>query len=464
MFFSSPIFLFFFLPLCLILYFNPFIKSTKYKNIILLIFSIIFYFCNSRKYFWLLCVSILFNYFISLIIYKTKYKKTFLFIDIAINIFILLYFKILGVNMVTSNKLLPTIAPLGLAFYTFQEISYIVDVYRKVIEKPESIFKFALYIFLFPQLISGPIVRYDDIKEQLDKRSYKVNNLNQGISQFIIGLFKKCVIADSMASCTEQMFLIGSSSICYSWLTAIFLALYLYYDFSAYSNMAIGLLKIFGFDKIKKNFDYPYVSKSITEFWRKWNISLGTWFNDYLLYPLCNSKVYFKMMGFLKRIFNQKLAFRICNFIVLLIVWILVGLWHGLGINFCCFGIYYFVFLIIEKNCPFIKKLGILSHLYTLLVVCVGTVIFFSFSDPEFSFFKALFINNNFIDNNFLLFLSGYKYLLLTALIGAFPISKLFHKFKYYQGFKSFVLIIMFIISIYFISASSDTPFIYFNF
>ena len=146
MFFSSSIFLFFFLPLCLILYFNPFIKNTKYKNVILLIFSIIFYFCNSRKYFWLLCVSILFNYFISIILYKTKYKKTLLFIDIGVNIFILSYFKVLGVGSSISNKLLPTVAPLGLAFYTFQEISYIVDVYRKVIEKPESIFKFALYI------------------------------------------------------------------------------------------------------------------------------------------------------------------------------------------------------------------------------------------------------------------------------------------------------------------------------
>ena len=467
MIFSSPIFLFLFFPVCLALYYLPFVKNVKYKNVILLLFSIIYYIYGSYKYIGILLLSILLNYIIGILINKLKYKKIILTFGIIINIAILVYFKIDGFYG-SSDNLLPLIGPLGISFYTFQELSYIIDVYRGITKPQKNIFKYSLYVMLFPQLIAGPIVRYEDVAEKLENRKTSFNDFLDGVSLFILGLFKKSVIADSISNCAFEMFLNKSFSICNSWLGAIFLMFQLYYDFSAYSDMAIGILKMFGFNNIKANFNNPYRSRSINEFWKRWNISLGNWFNDYILFPLSNSKIYHKMIKILSVLFNKKMALKVGNFIVLLIIWILVGMWHGIGINYLIFGLYYFIFLYLEKILRLKKVPRIISHVYTLLVIMIGTVIFFSYRDSNFIFLKSMFFNVKFVDGRFFLILTNYKYELLLATIFILPIQELLRKIinnkKIYYIVKNTIYICMFLISLYFIIVNQEVPFMYFNF
>lgn len=467
MVFSSSFFMFFFLPLCMILYFNPFFKSIKIKNFILLIFSLLFYCYGSLKYLWVLLLSIIFNYIIGIILEKYKYKKFTLVFGISLNVFLLLYFKIMGLVNTSTDTILPVLGPLGIAFFTFQEISYIIDIYRKVVSAEKNIIRYALYVSFFPQLISGPIIRYDEVYKELENRKIDEEKMAYGIYEFIIGLFKKCVLADTIGNCAITIFGFGSTSICYSWLGAISLMLQIYYDFSGYSNMAIGMAKIFGFN-IKKNFDHPYMARSVHEYWKRWNISLGEWFNDYVLYPVCNSKIYNYLLRKISVVFNKKTAFKIMNYISLTIVWILVGLWHGLGINYLYMGIYYAFFLIIEKEFRFPKKKNILSNFYTLFVVSIATVLFFSYNDKEFVFLKSMFINQKLIDNRVYLMLSNYWIYYLVAIIFSYPvldkIKERMKNIRFYFVMKFIFILIIFIISIYFIVVNEYKPFIYFNF
>lgn len=469
MVFSSSIFLFLFLPVCLILYFNPFVKSIKYKNIILLIFSILFYCYGSLDYLWVILLSIIINYIFGILI--EKFKKFYLiFIGVLFNIILLFIFKLLGVygTSLLSSGILPYVGPLGISFFTFQEISYIVDVYRKVVPAQKNIIKYSLYVSFFPQLIAGPIIRYDDIYKEIDNRKTSLSGVSDGLYEFIIGLFKKCVIADVIGNCALIMFTNSSgNSLCEAWLCAISFVLQLYYDFSGYSNMAIGLGKIFGFN-IKSNFNYPYASCSINEYWKKWNISLGNWFNDYILYPICNSKIYKFLLKKLSMFFNKKFAFKMMNYLALFICWILVGLWHGIGINYVYLGIFYFIFLTIEKQFKFPKNRKIISHIYTLFVITVGTVLFFSYSDPKLVFLKSMFINDIFIGNRVYLYLSNYWIYYLIGIIFSFPVLKMIQeKFKHYRFYSivnSIFIFILFLVSIYYMVINSYSPFIYFNF
>ena len=468
MVFSSSFFIFFFLPLCFIFYFNPFIKSIKYKNIVLLVFSILFYCWGSLKYLWVLLLSIIINYIFGILI--EKFKKRFLvFIDILFNVGLLFIFKLLGFYETFSDfsKILPFVGPLGISFFTFQEISYIVDVYRNIVPAQKNIIKYSLYVSFFPQLIAGPIIRYDDIYKEINDRKVSLSNISDGFHEFIIGLFKKCAIADIIGNCALIMFTNRSSSLCASWLCAISFVLQLYYDFSGYSNMAIGLGKIFGFN-IKKNFDYPYASSSVNEYWKKWNISLGNWFNDYILYPICNSKIYKFLLKKMSFFFNKKVCFKIMNYIALFICWLLVGLWHGIGINYVYLGIFYFLFLTIEKQFKFPKKKNLFSHIYTLFVVIIGTVLFFSYNDPKFEFLKSMFINKKFIDNRVYLYLQNYWLYYVIGIIFSFPILKnvkiKLKKIKFYSLIDSIFIFIIFLIGIYYMIINSYNPFIYFNF
>lgn len=466
MVFSSPIFLFLFFPVCLILYFNPFIKSIKYKNIILLIFSILFYCYGSLNYLWVILLSIIINYIFGILI--GKYKKFYLiFLGVLFNVTLLFIFKLLG-SYETFAGILPFVGPLGISFFSFQEISYIVDVYRKVVPAQKNIIKYSLYVSFFPQLIAGPIIRYDDIYKEIENRIVSLSNISNGLYEFIIGLFKKCVIADVIGNCALIMFTnANGNSLCEAWLCAISFVLQLYYDFSGYSNMAIGLGKIFGFN-IKNNFDYPYASNSINEYWKRWHISLGNWFNDYILYPICNSKIYKFLLKKLSLFFNKKVVFKIMNYFALFICWLLVGLWHGIGINYIYFGLFYFIFLTIEKQFKFPKKKNIFSHIYTLFVITIGTVLFFSYSDPKFEFLKSMIINDNFIGDRVYLYLSNYWFYYLIGIIFSFPILKKiqekFKNYKFYNIVDSIFILLLFVISIYYMIVNSYSPFIYFNF
>ena len=374
MVFSSFTFIFTFLPITLILYY---ILPRNVKNIILLISSLVFYAWGEPIYIGLMILSILFNYFCGKdIYYKKKNSKATISIVIAIivNLFILGFFKYYGFLIDTISALVKTEIkyrqlelPIGISFYTFQAISYLIDVYRGEVKAQKNILNFALYIAMFPQLIAGPIVRYVDIEQQLKWREESFQKFGEGTRYFIVGLSKKVILANSIGKIFEsvnQNFNSGiKMSVVMMWIGVIAYTLQIYFDFSGYSDMAVGLGKMFGFD-LKKNFDYPYISKSVTEFWRRWHISLGTWFREYVYIPLGGNRVSFK-----KHIRN------------LLIVWMLTGLWHGAQWNFVFWGIYYGVLLIVEKYYlkQYLERIPSgMQHFYTMLMVVIGWVFFFS--------------------------------------------------------------------------------------
>ena len=369
MVFSSLTFLLLFLPILLTIYFL--INNIKIRIYILLLFSLIFYAWGEPIYILLMILSIIITYCFAILIDKTsgKTKKNILIISIVILLSSLFFFKyynfvigninaLLNINITKSNLSLP----IGISFYTFQAISYLCDVYNNKIKVQKNILYIALYISLFPQLIAGPIVRYETIEKEINQRIHTVSKIADGLKRFIIGLSKKVLIANGMATIVDTIFstdavhgtvLIYIGAICYT--------LQIYYDFSGYSDMAIGLGKVFGFEFLE-NFNYPYISKSITEFWRRWHISLSTWFRDYVYIPLGGNR-----NGKKKQIRN------------IIIVWILTGLWHGASWNFIIWGLYYCTLLLLEKfvlNDLLNKIPNIISHIITIFLIIIGWVIF----------------------------------------------------------------------------------------
>lgn len=370
MLFSSMTFIWIFLPILLILYF---LSKEKYRNYILLLFSLIFYSWGEPKYIILMVLSIIINYIVGLSIDKLKNKakkKTILTIGIIVDLGLLGYFKYFNFFIYNINKILPNnvflikniALPIGISFYTFQIISYIIDLYKEKIKVQKNIFKLALYISFFPQLIAGPIVRYCDINEQLDDRIVTKEKFAHGIKRFVYGLSKKVIISNTLAIVADSTFDVLASELSTSiaWLGAICYMLQIYYDFSGYSDMAIGLGKMFGFEFIE-NFNYPYISKSITEFWRRWHISLSTWFKEYVYIPLGG---------------NRKGTFR--TYINLSIVFLITGIWHGAAWNFIIWGIYNGFFILVERIGfkKYLDRHKILGNLYTLFIVLIGWVIF----------------------------------------------------------------------------------------
>ena len=373
MLFSSITFLFLFLPLVMAVYY---IVPNKAKNVVFLIASLFFYAWGEPVYVVLMILSILFNYFCGRDIKANeedqRNAKRSLAFAVAVNVLILGFFKYYGFILNTLNSVLPTDIPyrelplpVGISFYTFQAISYLVDIYRKKADPQKNILYFALYISMFPQLIAGPIVRYVDIEAQLKNRKISVRRLGQGAVYFIIGLAKKVVIANSVGAVFEQIADMPASSLSVltAWLGVFSYAFQIYFDFSGYSDMAVGLGKMFGFE-FKKNFDYPYISKSITEFWRRWHISLSTWFREYVYIPLGGNRC-----SVSRNIFN------------LMAVWTLTGMWHGAAWNFIAWGVYYGVILVMEKyvwGASVDRLPGVVRHIYTMVLVLVGWVFFFS--------------------------------------------------------------------------------------
>lgn len=457
--FSSISFLFFFLPLLFICYF---IIPKKYKNIVLLIFSILFYFIGEKYYIFLLLLTCLINYISGRLIEEKKNKKIYLIIGLILNIGLLFYFKYTNFFLNTFTNLfhlnsttIKVILPLGISFFTFQNISYLIDVYRKDVESEKNFLNYCTYITFFPQLIAGPIVRYKDIKKQLKERDENLHNISSGITRFIIGLGKKVLIADMLFNTYNSLFSSTPTTTAY-WIIALCYTMQIYYDFSGYSDMAIGLAKIFGFN-LKENFDYPLISKSITDFWKKWHMSLSSFFKDYIYIPLGGNRC-----SKLKNIRN------------ILIVWIATGLWHGADWNFIIWGLYFFIFLIIEKY--FLRKYlkdNAISHIYTFIVVLISFIIFNTSNLNELLLFlKSLIgININFISNETIYYLKNNLVILIISIIGISPIIKnTFNKLK--KGklnkmieFLEIIFIFMiFILSISHIISSSFNPFIYFRF
>ena len=458
MVFSSISFLFFFLPTLFIIYF---LTPKKYRNYILLLFSLIFYIFGEKWYVILLITSCLINYICGILIEK-KNKKLFLIIGLIINIALLLYYKytnffldtftnIFNLNPITLNIILP----LGISFFTFQNISYLIDVYRKDVNAQRNFLKYATYITLFPQLVAGPIVRYKDVADELENREENTKIFSEGVIRFIVGLSKKVLIADTIYYMYTEIMKTNMTTLSY-WLVAIGFTLQIYYDFSGYTDMAIGLGKMFGFN-FKENFNYPLISSSITEFWRRWHISLSSFFKDYVYIPLGGNRC-----SKLKNIRN------------ILIVWTLTGFWHGASWNFILWGLYFFIFLILEKFIlkKYLRK-GFFSHLYTLIVVIISFVIFSLTNMTDiFNFIKGMFgINTIFINHESIYHLKNNLVIILIALLGSGPIIKntiiKLKKGKYNKLIECLFIIFIFtifILSIAKIVSSSFNPFIYFRF
>jgi len=365
MLFSSIPFLYYFLPIVLITYFAV---PWKLKNAVLLFFSLIFYGWGEPKLLLLMIFTITVMYLCGLAIGNSKTqtgKKLWLTVSCVISLGLLAVFKyadffISSVNAVTglSIPLLMLALPVGISFYTFQALSYTIDVYRGTVPVQRSPIAFGAYIALFPQLIAGPIVRYSDIARELSSREHSWDNMAYGLTRFLIGLGKKIILADNFALLMKLFRESSAPSVLFYWMYAIAFMLNIYFDFSGYSDMAIGLGRVFGFH-FNENFNYPYISKSITEFWRRWHMSLGTWFRDYVYIPMGGNRV---SKG--RWVFN------------ILTVWMLTGAWHGAAWNFVLWGLLYAVMLLLEKWLPLDKLPTVLRRCYVLLIVCLGFVLF----------------------------------------------------------------------------------------
>ena len=462
MVFTSINFLYYFLPTVLILYF---IVPKKYKNLLLLISSLLFYFYGEPKYIILMIIEIVLAYFEARLIEKYKSKEIFIF-SIFIHVLLLCIFKytnflITNINGIfnTNISLLNIVLPIGISFYTFQIISYLVDVYKEKVKAQKNFISLATYVSLFPQLIAGPIVRYETINDELDNRKQTFNDFSSGISRFIIGLSKKVLIANVLGELCNIFILSNEKTVLFYCIYGISYSLQIYFDFSAYSDMAIGLGRMFGFH-FMENFDYPYISKSITEFWRRWHISLSSWFKDYVYIPLGGSRE-----GTFKLIRN------------ILIVWLLTGLWHGSEWTFILWGMFIGILLVIEKLLlnKYIEKLpSIVRRIYTLFIIMISFIIFSGSNINEsFNNIVGLFnFSNPFINKFTIHYLKDYGLVLIIAIFLSTPILKnTIIKLKENKKINNIinildiiVLLILLVIVTSYLIDSSYNPFLYFRF
>ena len=414
MLFSSITFLYCFLPLVLVFYF---LAPGKFKNVVLLIASLFFYGWGEPKFLLLMILTIVFGYMMGILTEKYPLRrKVWLAMSILFDLGALAFFKyadffIGSVNAVTglSIPLLRIALPIGISFYTFQILSYNIDVYRGEVPVQRNLLHLATYISMFPQLIAGPIVRYKDISNQLECRVISIDKAACGIRRFVIGLSKKVLIANSFGELCAVFRDSGDKSVLFYWMYAFAFSLQIYYDFSGYSDMAIGLGEILGFD-FMENFNYPYISKSITEFWRRWHISLGSWFRDYVYIPLGGSRV-----GTIRRFVN------------IYVVWMLTGLWHGAAWNFVIWGLYFAILLMIEKIflLKYLEKCKVLNHLYVLFLVVISFVVFNANSMAQAWQDIAGMFRAELVSVEAAYYFSSYLLLFGIAAIGATPLPKM---------------------------------------
>ncbi len=464
MVFSSLIFLCKFLPIMIVGYY---IINDKFKNIFLLFGSLFFYAWGEPKYILLMIFSIVINWGIGLLMDKfTKYKKSLLIIDILINLGLLGYFKYFNFFIRTLNKvsgkdiLSSEIAlPIGISFFTFQIISYIVDLYHGQYRAQKNIINLALYISFFPQLIAGPIVKYKDIDKQLNDRICTLEKMGGGIRRFIYGLGKKVIISNTLAKCVDTIYGLEYTELTgfLVWSAAILYTLQIYYDFSGYSDMAIGLGKLFGFE-FQENFNLPYISRSIQEFWQRWHISLGTWFKEYLYIPLGG---------------NRKGKAR--TYINLSVVFFLTGLWHGASFNFILWGLYHGFFQIVERSRlkEILGRHRIISHLYVSVIVVFGWVLFRAEGLKKAGIMvKRMLMPWKYTESNFIIqdiFESRTILIIIIAILGCGLLQAIIKKVRVEERLKNSCLDIMyctavFVLCIAMLASNTYNPFIYFRF
>lgn len=468
MVFSSLVFLFTFLPVTLAVYY---LMPWKGKNLVLLLTSLIFYAWGEPVYVILMLLSIAFNYFMGRDIDFNKddmqKKRKSLMLTVIVNLFILGFFKYYVFFIETINDIFSwnipyreLALPIGISFYTFQTLSYIIDVYRGKINVQKNILDFGLYVCLFPQLIAGPIVRYIDVAGQIKDRKLSMDMFGSGMMYFVRGLCKKVLLANNIGLLYDAVAgrSLSDVSVLMAWLGAIAYTFQIYFDFGGYSDMAIGLGRMLGFG-FMKNFDYPYIAKSVTAFWRRWHISLSTWFREYLYIPLGGNRV-----TVVKHIRN------------ILIVWLLTGLWHGASWNFVVWGLYYGVFLLIEKYIigRFIGHLpNVLQHIYLLVIVIIGWVFFFSPNlDYAVNYIGCMFGigSAEIIGRDAIYYLLTNIILLVICALGSTPyIHGMFKAVVFRQKKKhiysaAVVYVLMFVIVIAYLVSATYNPFLYFRF
>ena len=466
MLFSSMTFVYMFLPIVCLIYLC---SKKELHNGILLAASILFYAWGEPRYLAIMFLTIIVNYLGAIAVEKwEKHKKLSLILTVIVNLGFLAYFKYF--NFVLDNinhilsldiKLVEVILPLGISFYTFQAMSYLIDVYRGECKAQKDFYKLALYICLFPQLIAGPIVKYHDIADQIDSREVNFDKVQYGVKRFIIGLSKKMLIANTMGAIADKIFIQSPDTFTpvVAWLGAVAYSFQLFFDFSGYSDMAIGLGAIFGF-KFMENFNYPYISKSITEFWRRWHISLSTWFKQYLYIPLGGSKCGLR---------------RTC--INLGIVFFLTGLWHGASWTFIVWGVWNGFFIILEKITGWHKEtqgfwINFTKHLYAIFIFVIGWVLFRSDDlGYAFKYLKNMFGLVNVHDISYAMpyYVDTYEVIMfVAAIVCSIPIFQNILNVnkgnKLFYGAVNLWLLFLFLLSSAAIAASTYNPFIYFRF
>ncbi len=467
MLFSSVTFLYVFLPLFLLCYF---LVPKLFKNSVILLFSLAFYAWGEPRYVIVMIVSVTCGYLLGLLIEKYKSNKPlsrfFMILSAVISLGFLGYFKyadffITNFSAVTgiSVKALGVALPIGISFYTFQLLSYTIDVYRGDVPAQKNPITLAAYIALFPQLIAGPIVRYSDVAQELQSRTHSFEKFSQGIRRFIIGLSKKVLIANSLGEFCSAFKASGDKSVALFWFYAIAVSLHVYFDFSGYSDMAIGLGKMLGFNFLE-NFNYPFISKSITDFWRRWHMSLSYWFRDYVYIPLGGNRV-----KPLRHVFN------------IFVVWFLTGFWHGADWYFIAWGVYFGVLLLIEKFflSKYLNKLGFLRHIYVLFFVSVSFVVFYSDTNTEaFTSVAKMFGAGGIplVSDEFFYYFKSMGPTVLIAVVASTPLfknlyAKLCEKRALNRIFNVLeipvMLILLAVVTGYLVDGSFN-PFIYFNF
>lgn len=466
MVFSSMTFLYYFLPVVLLVYF---VAPKVAKNGVLLLASLFFYAWGEPKYLILMSATILIGYCSALIMDSDRGQMSkrvtfivalvccvgFLVVFKYANFFVDSFSRVTGISVGLLNISLP----IGISFYTFQLISYIVDVYRGNVKAQRNIINLFTYVAMFPQLIAGPIVRYQDISEELTNRTHSIPMIREGIVRFVIGLGKKVLIANQLGALADSYYEVQDNSVAFAWVFAIATALQIYFDFSGYSDMAIGLGRILGF-KFPENFDYPYISRSITEFWRRWHMTLGGWFRDYVYIPMGGS-----------RVSSGRLVFN------LFVVWMLTGLWHGAAWNFVIWGLFFGILLMVEKlwMLKYIQNAKGVNHIYVLFATVISFVIFGCDSLSG----AGRVLSNMFglgglklITDETLYHIASYGFTLFVAIIGATPLVKLIatramnlaRKYKLDTVLETVVLALILILSTAHIVDGSFNPFLYFRF
>ena len=459
MIFSSISFIYYFLPLLLIIYF---IFPSKYKNIVILIFSLLFYFLGEPKYIIILLLSCFINYYFSKLIDKGKCRKLFLVLAILYNVIQLLIFKytdffIENINNIFNLNMsyLYIVMPIGISFFTFQALGYVIDVYNKKHAPASNLINFMTYICLFPQLVAGPIVRYSDIEKELIDRTHSFDKFSNGIKRFTIGLSKKVLLANVLGEFVKEL---ATDTILSSWLRPIGYTLQIYFDFSGYSDMAIGLGLMLGF-RFLENFNYPLIASSITDFWRRWHMSLSSWFKDYVYIPLGGNRV--NKIKWIRNIF---------------VVWFLTGFWHGASWNFIIWGIYFGIILVIEKFFlkKYLDKTRFFKYIYSSIIIIVSFLIFNASSLNEIvtSLKNMFFINKiSLYDKEVIYYFRSYLVLMIVSIIAATPLLKIIinkinnTKFKIVIDFiEPVVYIILLVLCTSFLVDASFNPFLYFRF